>query len=123
MEPLATPADYESLYGPAGDEGWRLPTLLLAATGYLMAYMPDYEPGRDHVLDVNAVTVCCAMVHRALSAPRGLEGISSYQQTAGAYSASVSLLDQYMRPLPSELEMLGVGEGCVITSARMGPCS
>lgn len=121
MEPFATPREYEALYGPVEDGEGRLPTLLLAATGYLMSYMPDYVPGRDDVLDMNACTVCCAMVHRALSAPAGMEGVSSLQQTAGSYSATVSMFDQYMRPLTSELEILGVGDSCVVTSARMVP--
>lgn len=120
MEPFATTEDYEAIYGSVGaDEAARLDALLLAATGYLLSYLPGYVRGDDEVLDLNARTVCCAMVHRALSVPGGLEGVSQYQQTAGSYSASVSLLDQYMRPLASELEILGAGDASVVTSARM----
>lgn len=120
VEPFATPGDYAAAYGePGPDEAARLPQLLLRATGYLLSYMDGYERGTDPVLDLNASTVCLSMVRRALCAPRGMEGVSQLTQTAGSYSASVSMLDQYMRPLPSELEMLGAGGGAVIT-VRMG---
>lgn len=116
IKPLATKAGYERIYGPvAEDDASRLPALLRRATGYLLSYMPDYERGADPVLDLNASTVCCAMAHRALCAPEGMEGVSQFSQTAGSYSASVSMLDQYMRPLPSELEILGAGSGVVLT--------
>lgn len=122
IEPMATRDDYESAYGPLDADGAaRIDGLLLRATGYLLSYLDGYERGDDPVLDLNAATVCCAMAHRALCAPEGMEGVSQYSQTAGSYSASVSMLDQYMRPLPSELEMLGAGDGCVVAVARMVP--
>lgn len=120
IEPFATADDYAAIYGePSLVDASRLPALLLRATGYLMSYMSDYTKGEDAVLDLNLSTVCCAMAHRALSAPNGMEGVSQFTQTAGNYSASVSMLDQYMRPLASELEMLGLGNGSVVVSARM----
>lgn len=120
IEPFAEAEDYAAAYGePDADAAARLPALLKRATGYLLAYVDrDYARGDDPVFDLNASTVCLAMVRRALSAPSGLEGVSQFQQTAGSYSATVSMLDQYMRPLPSELDMLGLG-GCVVASGRM----
>lgn len=120
IEPFATSDDYAALYGEPGlAEASRLPGLLLRATGYLMSYMDGYTAGEDALLDLNLSTVCCAMAHRAVCAPSGMEGVSQFSQTAGVYSASVSMLDQYMRPLASELEMLGLGERSVVSSAKM----
>ena len=121
IRPLATKAGYERVYGAVSDdEAARLPALIRRASGYLLSYMDGYERGRDPVLDLNASTVCLAMVHRALCAPKGMEGVSQMSQTAGSYNVSVSMLDQYMRPLPSELEILGAGDACVVAVARMG---
>lgn len=121
IEAFATVDDYAAIYGePSLQDKPRLTALLLRATGYLMSYMvSDYVKGDNALLDLNLSTVCCAMAHRALSAPNGMEGVSQFTQTAGSYSASVSMLDQYMRPLPSELEMLGLGSGSVVVSAKM----
>lgn len=120
IEAFATVDEYSAIYGEPGlVEMARLKALLLRATGYLLSYMSDYAKGEDALLDLNLSTVCCAMAHRALSAPNGMEGVSQFTQTAGSYSASVSMLDQYMRPLASELEMLGLGNGSVVVSARM----
>lgn len=119
---LATAEDYEGIYGSAdGADADRLSLLLECASGYLLAYLDGYRAGDDPVRDLNARTVCCAMAHRALCAPSGMEGVSQLTQTAGVYSASVSMLDQYMRPLPSELEILGAGERSVVATARMTP--
>ena len=54
-----------------------------------------------------------------MSAPSDMEGVSQYSQTAGSYTASVSLLDQYMRPLPSELDLLGLNSGAVLSCRMM----
>lgn len=117
IKAFATVADYTAAYGAVDDES-RVEALLLRATGYLYSKMDSYTAGQDEVLDLNLSTVCCAMVNRALSVPDGMSGVSQYQQTAGSYSASVSLLDQYMRPLPSELDLLGLNSGAVL-SCRM----
>lgn len=120
IEPFATAEDYAAIYGePGPSDAARLPGLLLRATGYLMSYMDGYTAGEDALLDLNLSTVCCAMAHRAVCAPDGMEGVSQMSQTAGSYSVSVSVLDQYMRPLASELEMLGLGERSVVVSAKM----
>lgn len=122
IEPLASASDYEAMYGPVDDgDASRLDAVLKRATGYLLSYLDGYEKGEDPVLDLNAATVCLSMAHRALCAPSGMEGVSQMSQTAGSYNVSVSMLDQYMRPLPSELEMLGAGERAVVTVARMSP--
>ena len=118
IEPFATVDDYQAAYGTVADTD-RVTALLRRATGYLMGELVDYQRGTDDVLDLNLSTVCLSMVHRAMSAPSGMEGVSQYSQTAGSYTASVSLLDQYMRPLPSELDLLGL-RGTFVTSCRMG---
>lgn len=117
IKAFATVADYTAAYGEVEDAA-RCEALLLRATGYLLSKLgTDYTPGEDEVLDLNLATVCCAMANRALSVPKGMSGVSQFQQTAGSYSASVSLLDQYMRPLPSELDLLGISSAVI--SCRM----
>lgn len=118
IKAFATPEEYAAAYGAVADEK-RLEALLLRATGYLLGKMDGYTAGVDEVLDLNASTVCMAMVNRALSMPAGLSGVSQYSQTAGSYTASVSLLDQYMRPLPSELDLLGLSSGAVLSCRMM----
>ena len=118
IKAFATPDEYTAAYGAVADEK-RLEALLLRATGYLLGKMDGYAAGEDEVLDLNLSTVCMAMVNRALSAPSGMGGVSQYSQTAGSYTASVSLLDQYMRPLPSELDLLGLNGGTVLTCRMM----
>ena len=118
IKAFATPEDYTAAYGAVADEK-RLEALLLRATGYLLSKMDGYTAGEDEVLDLNLSTVCMAMVNRALSVPSNMSGISQYSQTAGSYTASVSLLDQYMRPLPSELDLLGLSSGAVLSCRMM----
>lgn len=118
IKAFATPDEYTAAYGAVADEK-RLDALLLRATGYLLGKMDGYAEGEDEVLDLNLSTVCMAMVNRALSAPDGMGGVSQYSQTAGSYTASVSLLDQYMRPLPSELDLLGLNSGAVLSCRMM----
>lgn len=121
IKPFATVDDYESVYGTvAVTDRDRVTALLARATGYLLAKAGDYTAGEDDVLDLNLSTVCLAMVRRAMSAPRGMEGVSQFQQTAGSYTASVSMLDQYMRPLPSELDLLGFDSGAVFSAQMVG---
>lgn len=117
IKPFATADDYQAAYGAVADVK-RLVALLTRATGYLLGKMDAYTAGEDEVLDLNLSTVCMSMVNRALSVPSGMSGVSQYSQTAGSYTASVSLLDQYMRPLPSELDLLGLSAGSVL-SCRM----
>lgn len=120
IEPFATLDDYESIYGAVSlDDQSRVTALLLRASGYLLTKKPDYQKGDDSIFDLNASTVVCAMTHRVMCVPGGLEGVSQFQQTAGSYTASVSILDQYMRPLPSELELLGINDGTFIATVRI----
>lgn len=116
---FATASDYVAAYGEVADEA-RIDALLLRATGYLMAKMDGYEAGADEVLDLNLATVCMAMVNRAVSVPSGMSGVSQYSQTAGSYTASASFFDQYMRPLPSELDLLGLNGGAVLSCRMVG---
>ena len=118
IKAFATAEEYTAAYGAVADEK-RLEALLLRATGYLLGKMDGYAAGEDEVLDLNLSTVCMAMVNRTMSAPAGMGGVSQYSQTAGSYTASVSLLDQYMRPLPSELDLLGL-RGTFVASCSMG---
>lgn len=119
VEPFATSDDYRAVYGEVDDLD-RLNALLLRATGYLLGRMDGYEAGTDEVLDLNLSTVCCSMAARALSVPDGMSGVSQYSETAGSYSSSFSLLDQYMRPLPSELELIGLADGAVLSCRMVG---
>ena len=117
IKAFATPDEYTAAYGAVADEK-RLEALLLRATGYLLGKMDGYEEGYDEVLDLNLSTVCMAMVSRALSVPSGMSGVSHLSQTAGSYTAQATFFDQYMRPLPSEMELLGLNSGAV-ASCRM----
>lgn len=120
IEPFATLDDYQSIYGAVTpDDESRVTALLLRASGYLLTKKPDYKKGDDQLFDLNASTVVCSMAHRVMCVPGGLEGVSQFQQTAGSYAASVSMLDQYMRPLPSELELLGLNDGSIATAVRV----
>lgn len=118
IKAFATAGEYEAAYGAVADEG-RLDALLLRATGYLLSKMDAYAAGEDEVLDLNLSTVCMAMANRAMSAPAGMGGVSQFSKSAGPYTASVSLLDQYMRPLPSELDLLGLNSGAVLSCRMM----
>lgn len=118
IKAFATAGEYEAAYGTVADTS-RLDALLLRATGYLLSKMDEYTAGEDEVLDLNLSTVCMSMANRALSAPAGMGGVSQFSQTAGSYTASVSLLDQYMRPLPSELDLLGLSSGAVLSCRMM----
>lgn len=115
---FATVDEYTAAYGAVADEK-RLDALLLRATGYLLGKMDGYAAGEDEVLDLNLSTVCMAMVNRALSVPSDMGGVSQFSKSAGPYTASVSLLDQYMRPLPSELDLLGLNSGAVLSCRMM----
>lgn len=117
IKAFATPEEYTAAYGAVADEK-RLEALLLRATGYLLGKMDWYEEGYDEVLDLNLSTVCMAMVSRALSVPSDMSGVSQLSQTAGIYTAHATFFDQYMRPLPSEMELLGLNSGAV-ASCRM----
>ena len=117
IKAFATVDEYAAAYGAVADED-RIGALLLRATGYLLSKMDGYEAGIDEVLDLNLSTVCMAMANRAASVPAGMGGVSQLSQTAGSYTASASFFDQYMRPLPSELDLLGLNGGAV-SSCRM----
>lgn len=117
IKAFATPEEYTAAYGAVADEK-RLEALLMRATGYLRSKLDCYWEGYDEVLDLNLSTVCMAMVNRALSVPMGMSGVSNLSQTAGSYTAQATFFDQYMRPLPSELELLGLNSGAV-ASCRM----
>lgn len=93
--PLATLDDYSSRYGAPTDPG-RVEALLADASDALLTEYESYwgsphEPGAHPEFDRSAPAVCCAMVHRALAAPDQLAGATQLSQTAGSYSASVTL--------------------------------
>ena len=52
IKAFATVDDYVAAYGAVADEK-QLETLLMRATGYLLAKMDGYEEGYDEVLDLN----------------------------------------------------------------------
>lgn len=122
IEPLATLDDYESAYGAVSESDQdRVTTLLLRATGKVLAALGGYTAGADDVLDLNAKTVTCEMVHRAMATGVGLEGVSQAQQTAGSLSASLSFAnpDNALYLSAQNREDLGLAACCVMT-ARWG---
>lgn len=95
MEPFATAEDYETRYGQVDDTA-RLSALLEDASALLAAewrrkYGSDYKEGVNSSFDANAKAVCCAVVNQAIGVPDAFAGASQYTQTAGSYSASVTL--------------------------------
>lgn len=121
LQALATLEDYEARYGTVAEsERTRLSARLADATALILSEMPGYEPGYDEVLDHNAQAVCCEMVHRAVTRPDGLDGVTQLQQTAGSLSASMSLSnpDGALYLSRSDRSRLGL-DACVVCSARM----
>lgn len=120
LEPLATLEDYEARYGAVGDPAARL-VLKDASDALHAAYAARYGApwalGDHPVFDASSRAVCCAVAHRALLAPTGMEGATQYTQTAGPYSASLTLAnpggDVYLTR--SDLKRLGL-TGCRIGS-------
>lgn len=95
LTPLATVADYAARYGQPTDEG-RVAALLEDATALLLSAYEQchgaaYQEGERPAFDRAAKATCCAIVSRALNVPTGFEGATQYTQTAGSYSASVTL--------------------------------
>ncbi len=119
--PLATPEDYEERYGrPEGADAERLPALLSDASAIILGRMGGaWVEGADPAFDAVARAVACAMAGRCLRRPMGMDGVTQYTQTAGAYSVNLSLSGQDMRIFPSELEALGLTD-CTVRCARMG---
>lgn len=119
--PLADLAAYEARYGPAADAA-RASALLADASAMLVtAYERRWgearEEGAHPEFDRSAAAVCCAVAHRALSAPGDMAGVSRYSQGAGAYTASVSFSnptgDLWLSK--SDLSRLGL-DGCEVWS-------
>ena len=117
---FATAEDYEARYGAAGDP--CAAALLKDASdalhsAYAARYGEPWREGAHPVFDASAEAVCCAVAHRAMLAPAGMEGASQYTQAAGSYSASVTLAnpggDIYLTR--SDLKRLGL-LGCRIGS-------
>lgn len=121
LEALATVGDYSERYGEPGDP--RAAVLLRDASdalhaAYAARYGAPWEPGAHPVFDASSRAVCCAVAHRALIAPAGMEGASQYTQTAGPYTTSLTLSnpggDVYLtRSDMRRLGLLGCRIGCV----------
>lgn len=91
---FATVEDYEDRYGSVDDEG-RLATLLADASDMLLTayegkYGAAWAEGEHAAFDRNARAVACAVAHRALSTPSGIDGATASTMTAGVYSQSVT---------------------------------
>ena len=119
MEPFATVSDYEARYGEV-DDSEQVSTLLGDASAFVAA-QPGFvllpEDCDGHALQqANLVRVTCAIVHRSLSAG-DLAGVSNFSQTAGSYTASVTIAnpteDFYMTA--AEKRSLGITGGRVGT--------
>lgn len=122
IQPLATLEDYESAYGAVSESDQsRVKTLLLRATGKVLNALGSYTAGDDALLDLNAQTVVCEMVHRAMATGLGLEGVSQAQQTAGSLSASLSFAnpDNALYLSSQNREDLGL-LGCSVSLVGMG---
>lgn len=114
MESFAMPSDYEARYGE-GIEHRRLSVLLddassLIASEWQRKTGHPYAKGERPVFDDNVVAVCRGIVNRAAGSQCDFAGASQYTQTAGSYSASVTLAnpsgDMYMTR--SERRRLGL---------------
>lgn len=92
---FAEARDYAARYGQPDNEA-RVGALLQDASALLLSayesrFGEAYAEGRHQAFDRSATAVCCAMVSRAVNVPSGFEGATQYTQTAGVYSASVTL--------------------------------
>lgn len=124
MQALATIDGYEARYGEVdAPMRERVEARLLDASALVLSEMGGYVPGEDEVLDANVEAVVCEVVRRAVSA--AVEGASQYQQTAGAYSASVSFAnpDGALYLSGSNRARLGISSGAVVAGRMVGPCS
>lgn len=91
---FASVDDYTARYGSVDDEE-QLEALLYDAecmllTAYHRRYGEDWEEGAHAAFDLNACAVACAIAHRALSVPSGMDGATSATMMAGSYSQTIS---------------------------------
>lgn len=119
--PAVSLSDYTSRYGTPADES-RTEALLadaadLVVSLYERRHGAAWIEGEHPEFDRSFASVCCAAVHRAVDVPSAFAGASQYQQTAGSYSASVTLAnpsgDIYVSR--SDLRRLGLS-GCRVRS-------
>ncbi len=94
MATFATANDYIARYGEVADTD-KLEVLLQDASNLLVAAFEEalgapYQEGLCVAFDLNAAAVCCLIVNRVLTAPAAVLGATSYSQSAGGYTASVS---------------------------------
>ena len=115
---FATVADYAARHGAPPDES-RCAALLddasaLLMSEYLARYGSEWEEGEHPAFDRGACAVACAVVSRALSVPDGFQGATQYTQTAGSYSASMTMAnptcDLYLTK--ADRTRLGIGRRC-----------
>lgn len=91
----ATVDDYSRRYGTPADPD-RCAALLDDASAaldaeYVERYGVDWEEGAHPVFDRNACAVACAVVARVMDVSADFLGATQYTQTAGSYSASVTM--------------------------------
>lgn len=111
MEPFATVDDYEARYGDVEDPE-RVGVLLGDASMRLRSFRWLTIREDDEVQAANLKRIACAAVHRSIV--RGnLEGLSGYTQSAGDYSASVTVAnpDGNLYFTGDDLRSLGYGTG------------
>lgn len=118
----ATAADYAARYGEPADRA-RCAVLLQDASDMLDAeyaarYGGEWEEGAHPAYDRSACAVTCAVVARALAVPEGFLGATQYTQTAGSYSASMTMAnpsaDLYLTK--TDRARLGLARRCRIGS-------
>lgn len=118
----ATADDYAARYGEPADRD-RCGVLLEDASAMLDAeyaarYGADWEEGAHPAFDRACRAVTCAVVARALNVPADFVGATQYTQTAGSYSASMTVAnptaDLYLTK--GDRARLGLGRRCRVGS-------
>lgn len=118
MDSFAAVSDYEARYGEVDDQG-QVETLLGDASAFIAA-QPGFrllsEDDCGYALQqANLVRVTCAVVHRSLSAG-DWAGFSNASQTAGSYTASITIANPTEDFYMTKAEKRSLG----ITGSRIG---
>ena len=118
MEPFATVSDYEARYGEV-DDSEQVETLLGDASAFIAAQpgfrlLPEDDDGYA-LQQANLVRVTCSVVHRSLLSG-DWAGFSNASQTAGNYTASVTIANPTEDFYMTKAEKRSLG----ITGGRIG---
>lgn len=117
MEAFATVEQYEARFGEVADKA-MLVECLEDATAAVMAALDsahiDYSEPDDR-LACRMMRVTRSVANRIMPQDFGRVGVTQVSMTAGPYTEQVSYTPAYSTPklLPSELDMLGVGNSAI----------